>query len=141
MRGLHHDGAGRAARFGVLVLLALAQPAVASSRIDCAVSGACCFPRKGPTPQLASAPREAKLASIVLVEGPRGRAEIKRVLTERTVSLGACNTSARKLRVLIAPAGTVHVDGAGCLADALRATRFPASGALTVIDLTIEAPR
>ena len=140
-RGLHRDGAGRVARFGALVVLALAQPAAASSRIDCAISGACCFPRKGPSPQLASAPREAKLASIVLVEGPRGRPEIRRVLGERTAALGACNASTKKLRLVITPAGTVHVDGAGCLADALRATRFPVAAGLMVVDVSIEAPR
>ena len=47
-RGEHDFGrAGRVARFGLVIVL-LARPAFASSHEDCALSGACCFPRSEP---------------------------------------------------------------------------------------------
>ena len=143
-RGSHdHHRAGRVVRFGLLILMA-ARPAFASSREDCAVSGACCFPRaSGPRPLIA-APRTAKLAALTVVEGGLGRPVVKRVLAGRTAALGACVHGVADLRahLLVTPSGSVAVQSstdptATCVIELLRTTRFPTSTGVTELDLRL----
>lgn len=143
--GGSHDPhrAGRAVRFGLLILMA-ARPALASSREDCAVAGACCFPRaSGPGP-LSAVPRTAKLASLTVVEGGLGRPTVKRVLAVRTAALGACAHGVADLRahLLVTPSGIVAVQSitdptATCVTEVLRTTKFPASTGVTELDLRL----
>ncbi|CAN5863431.1 hypothetical protein BH11MYX3_BH11MYX3_24600 [soil metagenome] len=125
------------ARFGVLIAL-LAQPAFASSHEDCALSGACCFPRA--VQRSVKAPDLATITAISVGAGGLGRPVVKRVLAARTAALGACAHGTRTLRahLVIAPAGTVRVEGAAsCASEVLRATVFPPSTVVTAIDLTL----
>ncbi len=143
-RGEHdHGRARRVARFGLLVLLA-SQPAAASSREDCAISGACCFPRSAPRTLKLPGPRLANLASISVAEGGLGRPVVKRVLANRTAALGACavGSGTARAHLVIAPSGIAHVEratgeAASCVTEVLRATVFPASSVVTAVDLTL----
>jgi len=147
-RGEHDFGrAGRVARFGLLILL-LARPALASSAEDCALSGACCFPRSEPRLVFVStpAPRFATLASIIVSEDGLARPVVKRVLSGRTAALGACTRAHAELRahLVVAPSGApiiARVTGdalaRACGTEALRGAVFPSSTRVTEIDVRV----
>jgi hypothetical protein len=120
-------------------LVLVAQPAFASSHEDCAVNGACCFPRAAQRRANGSAPRLATIASVSVEAGGLGRPVVKRVLASRTAALGACapGIGSLRARLVIAPSGSVQVAGSGCATEVLRATVFPASTVVTAIDLTL----
>jgi hypothetical protein len=135
------------ARFGVVLLL-LARPALASSGEDCALSGACCFPRGEPRARFVSAPtpRFATLTSISVSDGGLGRPVVKRVLSGRTAALGACTARDAELRahIVVAPSGAAIVGGvtggpeiAACVTEALRSARFPSSTRVTQVDVRV----
>jgi len=152
--GSHDFGrAGRTARFGLLLLL-VAQPALAGSQIDCSIEGACCFPRKSPRTTRVPEPRLATITTSDLV-GARAKPAVKRVLGDRGAALGAC-TSARGVvtaHLVVAPSGSVAVSNvvakppvghaieatavAACATDALHATTFPPAPGVTELDVRI----
>lgn len=146
--------AGRTARFGVLLLL-LAQPALASSEIDCAVEGACCFPRSAPRIAQVPEPRLAKISAITGLAGSLPKPAVKRVLGERTAALGACAGGKGEVRahLVVAPSGAAQISRvvatpqvgrladaaplARCVTEALRATSFPKASGVTELDVRI----
>ncbi len=140
-----HGRAGRTARFGVLLLL-LARPATASSYEDCAISGACCFPRSAPGPRPLPAVSVARITSIDVGDGPLGRPVVKRVLNERAAALGACSSEHAEVRasLVIAPSGraqVVRLSGeprlTSCVGETLRAVSFPVARGITEVELRI----
>ncbi len=142
-RGSHDIGrAGRAARFGMLLVL-IAPPAFASSYEDCAISGACCFPRGSlPSPRV----RAPRLATITNVGGPLRKPAVKRVLGERTAALGACaGTGEVRAHVIVVPSGRSEISRvvaaspqlATCATEALRVARFPVTTDVTELDVRI----
>ena len=118
MRGRCLNGAGRAAVFGTLLLVA---PARADSRVDCLVEGACCVPRAAAR---GMAPREAPpVATSLVVRGELARPVVKRALGETCAGV--------RVTFTIAPSGNVISSSHACVS----AVRFPASTGVTRVEL------
>ena len=136
-----------------LLILLLARPALAESQLDCAVEGACCFPRETPRAVRTPSPRLATLASIA-VSGALAKPAAKRALATRTAALGACTRKGEaSAHLVVSPSGSAAVSRvvakpavghleettalAACVTEALRATSFPTSAGVSELDVKI----
>lgn len=143
----------RAASLALVAMLAArpvsAEP-VGGSRVDCAVSGACCFPRAPHATVPIHEPRPPALAALTLrTEGGLARAVLRRVLGQHLLELATCGQPGQHVtaRLVISPTGTIQyaavpaVDATTtrCTTFVLRAVRFPrsAGGAITDVEVRL----
>jgi hypothetical protein len=139
----------------VTFVVALAAPAVSADplvdllprerRNDCALTGACCFPRPSPHRPLELAPSTPDVRAFIgvpVVEGGLSRPVVKRFVASHADELAACSThralasaghARGGLSLAILPSGDVKLlaangfDGeiSACMARALASTPFP----------------